>query len=768
MSAPDFNQEQGDGRGLGRVPTPQVSPVPRPRSSEALEGLPAPTSGRSDLELPAPSASLGGDLIPDVDGGSLSAIQYFFDRKAKKEQRIGNARSLREQVGAIQLRLTEITPPAVQWLNVEPVEAVGPDAVSAALERLREQGQADDFQRLISSFPVFGGGEDRIVREDELEGLLPEYVGIENAIIALRTADLVEPLETIGEWQLTPLGSAVVRELMLSTDLETSAHVLDAQTAFLTARLAESPRSAGAFLEAATYLLAHGLLESENGHPTRWGTAMRAIRNGVVVDLERPGSLLEGAGGLRSRDLAALGGMAQVSPLAEGSFPPEFRTMVVVLAARERVQAAVGKDPERLRQVLLSPEIYQDLDKQMVGLKAMAHVAWVALSREATPRDAQIMAESLAHAATGVRPGGVFRPADFAVLTPDHREHLLLLAAARENPGFSIVGTMDEARRRLAMVYGQLVEEYPHLAERSRAAARILALHTGYSQTEPGELQWEAERVMDQVEESHAFSDEITTLAMRLQPGMYGKDTAPLALHSLVRRCSDTDRGPDYVDTMVAAAEWVSVAERVSTFRSMREAQVYRYALMEALERPGFKKPQRDAMGRMLDHATVLMTVLAQQDQARVMPLLDKEVMASLSTSQVVEIIEGEGGRFGVARIPWQESEREQAFRRIVEYSGLRVAFPEEMNMVSRNLLRLLGTHVGPGEPRRKADVPQKEMLAQRVGEVPEDLTEADARDGLAFLQAVEGAKESGLLRTFPAAGVTVEEAAMAHDTDAE
>ena len=762
MSAPDFNQEQGEGRGLGRVPAPQVPQVPRPRSHEALEGIPAPSTGRGDLELPAPSTSLGGDLLPDIDGASLSAIQYFFDRKAKKERHIGNARSLREQVGAIQMRLTEITPPSVRWLNVEPVEAVTHEAVAAALEQLQKHRQADDLRRLLSSFPVFGDGEDRVVREDELEGLLPEYVGIENAIIGLRTSDLVEPLETLGEWQLTALGSAVVRELMLSTDLETSANVLDAQAAFLTARLVETPKVAGAFL------LAHGLMESENGHPTRWGTAMRAIRNGVVVDLERSGSLLEGAGGLRSRDLAALGGMAQVSPLAEGSFPPEFRTMVVVLAARERIQSVVGKAPERLREVLLDPEIYQDLDKQMVGLKAMAHVAWVALSRGARPKDAQVLAEELAHAATGVRSGGVFRPADFAVLTPDHREHLLLLAAARENPGFSIVGTMDEARRRLAMVYGQLVEEYPHLAERSRAAARILALHTGYSQVEQGELLWEAERVMSQVEESHAFSDEITTLAMRLQPGMYSKDTAPLALHSLVRRCGDTEQGPDYVDTLVAAAEWVSVAERVSTFRSMREAQVYRYALMEALERPGFKKPQRDAMGRMLDHATVLMTVLAQQDQARVMPPLDKEVMASLSTSQVVEIIEGDGGRFGVARIPWQESEREQSFRRMVDYSGLRVAFPEEMNLVSRNLLRLLGTHVGPGEPRRKAEVPQKEMLERRIGEVPEELTEVDARDGLAFLQAVESAKESGLLRTFPASGVTVEEAALAHDTDAD
>ena len=758
MSAPNFDQKHGEGRAPEKGP---ALPAPsRVHRSDAIEGLPVPSVDRGGFDLPAPSTGSG--IYLGGGGESLDAIQFFFHRKAQKEGRIRNARSLRN-------RVAEIAPPSVQKFIAEPAYSVASELVMEAVERLQTHEQGRDIQRLLSSFPVFGAKEDRIVVEDELEGLLPEHVGIENALIALRTLDLIEPMEVLGEWELTPLGEGVVRYLMLDNDSETSANALDAQTAFITARLVHEPRAAGAFLEASVYLLAHGLLESELGHPTRWGAAMRAIRNAVVVDLERPGSLLEGAGGLRSQDIATLGGMAAVSPLSEGSVPPEMRTLVVVLGAREHIQKCVGNDPARLPDVLLDPKMYEALDRQMCGLKAMAHVAWVTLSRGTSPKKIQETAESLAHAVTGVRPGGMFHPSDFALLTPDHREHLLLLAAAKEIPSFKIEGTLQDARRRLGMVYGQLVEEYPHVSERTRAASRILALHTGYEQHSEESLDHEARWVMEQVEESLGFTNELTDLAMRLQPGLFGKENSSLALHTLVRLCSDVDDPShtiDHTDTMVAAAEWVAVAERFSSFQTMQEAQLYRYALMEATDRPGFKKPQREATTRMLAHSTSLMTVLAQQDQTRTIPMVEKEILSTMSTPQLMEIIEGGGGRFGVARIPWQENEREQSFRRIIEYSGLRLAFPEEMNVVSRNLLRLLGTHVGPGDPRRKLDVPQKEMLESRVGSVSEELTEADARDGLAFLQSVEAAKASGILRTYSGAGVTVDEAAWAHDNE--
>lgn len=695
-------------------------------------------------------------------GAEESAIAYFFSRKATKEQRVHNARSLKN-------RVAELAPPAVQQMLNEVPLGVTPEVASEALQQMRAHGQADDLQRLLTSFPVFGGSADRVVREEELDGLVAENLGTEGALIALRTMDLVEPMEQLGEWQLTPIGESIVRGLILE-DSEACANALDAQAAFLTGRLVADGRAAEPLLEASVYLLTHGLMESEAGHPTRWGTVMRTMRNAVVVDLERPDSLLAGSGGLRAKDLEALGGMAAVSPLAEGSIPAEIRTLVVVLEARERIQNLVGASPDHLKEVLLDPSLYEPMERQLTGLKAMAHVAWVALTGQVErERELQDLAEGLAHAVTGVRRGGVFQPSDFALLTPDHREHLLLVAAAKENPVYQLAGSLGDARRRLAMVYGQLAEEYPHVGERTRAAARILGLHTAYGEFSEDRLIQEAGRVMEAVEESAGFTDELTALAMRLQPGLYGQDTSTLALHTLVRRYCDADdltRPIDYTDTMVAAAEWVAVAERFSQLHTMKEAQLYRYALMEALERPGFKKPQREGMDRMLAHSTSLMTVLAQQDQSRTIPQVEKEILSGMSTQQLLEIIEGDGGRFGVARIPWQEGEREQTFRRMVEFSGLKVAFPEEMNLVSRNLLHLLGTHVAPGDPRRRMDVPQQELLERHIGEVSGDLNEAEARDGLAFIQAVETAKVRGILRTYPGAGVSIEEAARAHDIE--
>jgi hypothetical protein len=265
------------------------------------------------------------------------------------------------------------------------------------------------------------------------------------------------------------------------------------------------------------------------------------------------------------------------------------------------------------------------------------------------------------------------------------------------------------------------------------------------------------------VEDAREFGTELTALAQNI----LGQPINNYALSDLIREQMNVDVTEALVPQSMALGEWVAVQERFASFASMDDANLYRFALMEYADREyeHLDDVQRGVIARMLKHATTIMTLLAQQEQAAVIPKTEKAVFSEFTTEEIKHIIEGDGGKFGVARVPWLETERESQWRKMVQTMNLRVDFTEDLNRVTAALMQIMGAHIAPGNPGDPQELGQR-LIAEASNIPPEALSGLDSRETaeiLAFVQMSKAAQDAGILAFHGENGVTTEEAMRAH-----
>jgi hypothetical protein len=665
--------------------------------------------------------------------------------------------------------------------------------VAAVIREVNRETEPDQIWRVLGVFPLYGSGEALEVRASELP---------EPASLRLRLDDVLEVLERHvlvqaqqgtetreSSWTLTQLGhAALTTQIKNSSRPDTMAYLLDSQMATLSARLYERGDAAtvGPFLAAARDLLTEALDARGDGDPVRWGAAVRAVHNAVVMDLDRPGSLAPDGGGLSARAVRSLVQLSE-GPNYAGE-PTEFPSLLAALEAREALRDLVRGRKEPLEGLLLDRTTYQSLASGLAGQRFMAHAAWVHLCRASEDVDHRMeLSVELARAVTGVLQGTSFKSSDLALLTPDHREHLLLAelyADANTPDRIRIESTPTEALRRLASLAGALEREYPNRETRQAAGVRVLQLHTCFDGLSEAQLDRYVEQMEQQLSVARSYAGELVNLAQNvLQQPLNRYALSDLIRLQMVNDLSLTeDQGEG--TRILEASEWVAVAERFHEFGSMHDANLYRFALLELLGRDESASAlleegaaahsedllqdfERASLARMLRHATSLMTILAQQDQVMAIPPADQAILGSYSHEDLLSLVEGGGGRFGVARIPWLQTEREAQWHAMLDYLGLRVDFPEDLERVSTALLDILESHAAVGQLGDETEglQPGLAKLAEASG-LPSHLLQGvssrDAAQALTFVQAVAVARREGLLCTFPE-GASVPEAAQTH-----
>lgn len=724
--------------GAALPPPPPVAPLPPPPGPSGV----VPTSK------------------PDLANEEARLVEAFFNRKRKT---LANAQAR----DGIQVDMTRFQRDAQFVLDHTrdrfPGPAVTTEEIDTAWAALNGCQNSDHLKRMLGHLPFYGRGPALVAREDELPEELSIALSREEALDTLAAQGLAVQ---IGQgWGLTQAGAGVCHRLRSSDWM--ADHVLDAQMATLSARLSYDPNSAGPFIEAAGHLLVKSRNHIAEGHPTWWGAASRSIHNAVVMDLDRPGNLLPNGGGISTQAFQAMSDMVRKSPLASGGPEADFQALQAALAARERIRDQVTTTGLPLEDILLSASTYQQLRDDLTGLRSMAHAAWVHLARGSSADDTRVeMAVALARAVTGRAAREPMKSSDLALLTPDHREHVVLAVLYEDGDTrdrLVIESTPEEARRRLASLYGPIDRDYPALSTKLAAGIRILQLHDCYREVPDQVLEQIVRRVFGEVEDARDFGTELMSLAQ----GIMGQPLNNFALADLIRDQMHMDVPLAPVPESMALGEWVAVQERFASFRSMEEANLYRFAMMEyaSRERERLDEVQRGVIHRMLKHATSIMALLAQQEQIPFVPETEKAILAEFTTDELKRIIEGDGGHFGVARVPWLESERESHWRRMVQVMNLRVDFTEDLNRVTSALMQILGTHVAPGIPGDPQEVGQR-LIAEANGLPPGALDGLDAQETseiLAFVQATSLAQRAGILVYHGEDGVTTKEAITAH-----
>jgi hypothetical protein len=741
------------------------------------------------LPLPAPPAPA--PEISDAEREGQLVNEFFRKKYRGSMDRASRKAEVRPALKALVTQEAERTDRS-RFPGLPPAK----DLVALTLKRLDREPEADQVRNILGHFPLYGEGEALEVQMAELPEPASLKVNLDDVLESLERLQLVQANQGISPhestWVLTQLGQATLAaHLRNSSHPETVAYLLDAQLSTLAARLYEhgDPQTVEPFLAAARDLLLDAMDSRTDGDPVRWGAAVRAVRNAVVVDMDRPGSLRPDGGGLSSQALAGLIRLSDATEFGQAWQESEFAPLVAALRCRESVRSMV-RAGEPLEGLLLEPSTYQGLAENMLGLRAVAHAAWVHVCREAEDTDHQMaIAIDLARAVTGVPRGEAFRASDFALLTPDHREHLLLAVLYQDGDSSDqvrIESTPAEALHRLASTVAALEREYPVLETRIAAGIRILQLHSCFEGEEDAYLETQVHQVFRQMAFARGYAGEIMTLAQQVM----GQPSNDHALADLIRfqfMAGDSpEEDPDGVLRVQEAGEWVAVAERFSEFGSMAEANIYRYAIMELLRRDeavqnaharGEEASPEDllpaaaqaALGRMLRHSTSLMAILAQQDQVLFVPEAELAILQSYTHRDLITLVEGGGGRFGVARIPWLESEQESHWQAMVSYLGLKVEFPEDLDRLNSALLEILGCYTAPPESFPARPEFREEALTETAAVTGIPLSDlalvnpVEASSLLTLVQSVSAVKREGILCTFDGDGVSVEDAIRAH-----
>lgn len=773
------------GTGSAAVPPPpaQVPLPPPPPFPDFMPPPPLPPGVEDAFargEAPIPSM---------VQTDEARAMDRFFAENAAlkaKASRKAKARSFASNLVSPSGELSS----SPERFPGEPVSQIDLRQAMAALHAVPE---SDQVKRILAAFPIFGEGRSLVIQEGEIPETGSLHLTRQQALDTLLDQGLIEEsrsaldrfpedyrarLEAEGLLAeaprgliLTQLGYAILTDGLQAGEPEDVAYLADSQMATLSARLAVDgqPRAVKPFIQAARNLLLDAVHELGEGDPVRWGAAVRAIHNAVVMDLDRPGCLLPNGGGVPSdvfRSLASLAGTSNYISQAPRLLN-DFDSLTAALEARDRVRARVAQAGlEVLESCLMARSTYQDLKTDHLGVKAMAHAAWVHLCRGKDADEVMDTALRLARAVTGVPLGEAYRSSDLNLLTPDHREHLLLADLyldfdAPDRPRFA--GTEQDALRRLVFLTGALEKEYPTPEVRVAAGVRVLQLHEAFAQESPEALDVMVRRIFTKVEDARDFGSEILSLAQNA----LGQPLNRHAISDLVRN-EVLQEEPDFSASAQAMQvnEWVAVAERFSQFSTMTEANVYRFALMELLERKeDLTEYEATSMARMLRHATSLMTILAQQEQITTLPPTAKFILGDYTKEELLALVEGDGGRFGRARVPWLETEAEVQWRRMSDYLGIRMVFPEDLDRISSALLRITGNHVAPANVPGPQE-PGQQDIAATIG-LPKDLIAGlDRKETgkvLALATAVRIAKREGILCVHGPEGVSMSEAMKAH-----
>ena len=165
-----------------------------------------------------------------------------------------------------------------------------------------------------------------------LQSFAPQYLE------DLRNRDMLDSVPR--GWVLTKIGYAILTEGLQASAPEDVAYLADAQMATLSARLATDGRQAVVqpFLQAARNLLLDAKDELGDGDPVRWGAAVRAVHNAVVMDLDRPNSLRPEGRGIKADVFASLVRLADNSSYSSDDARADFDALTAALPAREHIR----------------------------------------------------------------------------------------------------------------------------------------------------------------------------------------------------------------------------------------------------------------------------------------------------------------------------------------------------------------------------------------------------------------------------------------------